>query len=468
MGAYSDIVTAKRIAFEPSGLVRVPALCSAMFPYQQDVTAFLLRCGRGAAFLDTGLGKSIVALDWGRVVVEHTNKPVLMLAPLAVSQQHEREGAKFGIDAKAIREPSEIKGNRIYITNYERLEKFAGVLDLFGGIVLDESSIVKSFTGATSRALIAAFAKTPFRLACTATPAPNDHMELGQHSMFLGVMESNEMLSRWFIADQTEMGRYRLKRPAIRPFWEWVASWARAIGKPSDLGYSDEGFALPSLNISRHMVRSDVSLEPGSEKTGQLRLFRQPDASATSIHREKRFSLAQRSDAIAAAVAAEPSEPWLIWCETNDEADAISECIPEALEVRGDMRPDVKEERLVAFSTGKARIMLTKSKIAGFGLNWQHCARMAYASLSYSYEAYYQSVRRCWRFGQKRPVDVHIAMADTEAGIWSAIQRKSADHQSMKTEMCSAMARAVRSSKVMDDYSPSSNFHPLPWLRSVA
>jgi superfamily II DNA or RNA helicase len=464
--SYSEIVAAKRIAFEPAGLSKIPALNSAMFPFQADVTDFLLRCGRGAAFLDTGLGKSLVSLEWGRVIVEHTNKPVLMLAPLAVSQQHEREAQKFGIDAKAIRDPREMSAKRVYVTNYERLEKFD--IDAFGGIILDESSILKSFTGSTSRAIIAAFAKMPFRLAATATPAPNDHMELGQHSMFLGVMESSEMLSRWFIADQTEMGRYRLKKPAVRAFWEWVASWARAISKPSDLGYSDDGFVLPPLNIERHSVISDVTIAPGEEKDGQIRLFRQPDASATSIHREKRFSLDQRADAIAAAVEKKPGEPWLIWCETNDEADAVAERIPEAVEVRGSMKPEVKEERLVAFSAGQSRIMLTKPSIAGFGLNWQHCAEMAFVSLSYSYESYYQAVRRCWRFGQQRPVTAHIAMADTEAGTWAAIQRKATDHQTMKQEMCAAMARAVRTSKVMDDYLPKTNLKPQDWLRGRA
>ena len=465
-GAYLDIVNSKRVAFAPTGLTKVPELNSAMFPYQRDSTEFLLRCGCGGAYLDTGLGKSIIGLDWGRVLVETFNMPVLMLAPLGVTKQHEREAAKFGIDAKAIREPREMTGPRIYITNYERFEKFD--ISLFVGVIADEAAILKNFSGAMSRALISAFSGMKWRLALTAVPAPNDHMELGQQCMFLGVMDSSEMLSRWFIADQTQMGRYRLKKPAIKPFWEWVSSWARAISKPSDFGYSDEGFILPALNVHMHMVESDRSIDPGSDKNGQARLFRIPDVSATSMHREKRISLTQRADALAAIVAAESSEPWVLWCETNDEADALCERLPDAVEVRGSMHMDEKEEKLFAFSTGGISQLVTKARIAGFGSNWQHCARTGIVSLSFSYEAYYQLIRRFYRFGQKRPVEAHITLADTEMGIWAAIQRKAKDHETMKTEMCAAMARAWRSSKVMDDYSPSANFHPLPWLRSVA
>jgi hypothetical protein len=466
MSAYTDIIASKRVAFEPAGLSRIPELNPGLFHYQRDVTEFLLRCGRGAAFLDTGLGKSFVALEWGRVLVEFTNCPVLMLAPLAVSQQHQREAEKFGIDAKAIRDGSEIKGPRIYITNYERLERFDP--ELFSAVILDESSILKGFAGATTRTLIASFSKTPYRLACTATPAPNDHMELGQHSEFLGAMRGPEMLMRWFINDTAEASqKWRLKGHAASSFWDWVASWARCIAKPSDLGFSDDGFALPALDEIRHLIGVDRSVDSGSEKDGQARLFRMPESSATSVHREKKITVDARADAIAALVSADQSEPWIVWCDTNAEADALKDRMPFACEVRGDMRPDDKEDRLVSFSLGKERVLISKPSICGFGLNWQHCARMAFVGLSFSYESYYQAIRRCWRFGQKRPVEVHIALAETEAPIWAAICRKAKDHEAMKAEMCAAMARAQTGNRFIQSYQPVRNVTLPAWLSSA-
>jgi len=466
MHDYHALLAKKKVAFEPRGLSKVPALSAALFPHQRDTVDFLLRTGCGAAFLDTGLGKTFVALEWGRCIVEATNKPVLMLAPLAVGPQHEKEARARDIDAKHIREPRGGLGKRIYITNYERLEHFDA--SDFAGVILDESSILKSFTGVTTRALIEAFSRTPYRLACTATPAPNDHTELGQHSAFLGVMEAPEMLSRWFLADQTQMGRYRLKKPAVKAYWDWVASWARCVSKPSDLGHDDAGFALPELIRTDHVVAADRSIDAGAEKDGQARLFRTPEMSATSIHREKRLTLAARADAIAAQVAAERDEPWILWVDTNDEADALKARLPGAIEVRGDMRPEVKEARLVDFSEGRERYLITKPSIAGFGLNWQHCARVGFAGLSFSYESYYQAVRRCWRFGQKRPVHVHVAMADTERAIADTILRKSGDHDVMREEMAAAMARAHRASHVYEDYRPVANVALPAWLKRAA
>ncbi|MDX2265415.1 MAG: DEAD/DEAH box helicase [Hyphomicrobiales bacterium] len=462
---YAALLAKKRVAFTPRGLTRIPALNAQLKPHQAACVEFALTAGCSGAFLDTGLGKSFLALEWGRVIVEETGLPVLMLAPLAVSRQHEREAARFGIDAKAVRDGAEVKRAepRVYITNYERLDKFNP--EAFGGVILDESSILKSFTGATTRALIAAFAKTPYRLACTATPAPNDHMELGQHSAFLGVMEAPEMLSRWFITDRTQMGKYRLKRPAVKPFWQWVASWARCVAKPSDLGFDDAGYDLPPLMVREHVVAADLSVCAGVEKDGQLRLFRLPETSATSIHREKRMSADARADVIAGLVAAEPGEAWIVWCDTDYEADALAARIPGAFEVRGSMPADAKEERLVAFSEGQARVLITKPSIAGYGLNWQHCARVAFAGLSFSYESYYQAVRRCWRFGQARPVHVHIAMADTERAIFEAINRKAADHEAMKREMTAAMRAAQNPRGVLDAYRPTKRVQLPEWMR---
>jgi hypothetical protein len=453
MIAYHNLIAAKRVAFEPRGLTKVPALNPLMNPHQAHCTDFALRAGGSALFLDTGLGKTLCALDWGRIIVEQTNRPVLMLAPLAVSMQHQREAVKFDVDALAIKEPEQITSPRVYITNYERLAKFNA--DDFAGVILDESSILKSFTGATTRALMAAFANTPYRLACTATPAPNDHMELGQHSQFLGVMESTDMLSRWFIADQSNMGRYRLKAPAINDFWRWVASWARCISKPSDVGFSDDGFVLPPLVSKRHIVHADRSINAGEERDGQKLLFRIPDTSATAIHREKRLTADARSEVIACLVADEREEAWVIWCDTDYEADALQRLIPEAVEIRGSMSPDMKEERIEAFSSGRVRVLITKPSICGFGLNWQHCARMAFVGLSFSYESYYQAIRRCWRFGQVRPVHVHVACADTEESIWQIVSRKAGDHQTMKAAMTKAMSEAVNGDRGYASYHPT-------------
>lgn len=460
---YRALIASKKMEFKPQGLRNVPALNSAMSPLQQHCTAFALELGRSGQFLDTGLGKSFLGLEFGRVVVEHTNKPFLMLAPLGVTKQHEREAAKWGIDAKAIRDPSEITTPRIYIVNYDRLHLFADIE--FGGVNLDESSILKSFTGITSRSLIRRFAGLPFKIACTATPAPNDYMELGQHSAFLDVMASNEMLARWFIADQSNMGKYKIKRAALNPFWDWVSSWARCVAKPSDLGFSDAGYILPPMNVHRHTVKSDLTVDTGEERDGQFRMFRVPDTSATSIHNEKRRSVTARAEKLATTVMSEGHEPWVIWCDTNYEADELQACMPGAIEVRGDMSPDEKEERLEAFSLGQVKHLITKSSIAGFGLNWQHCARQAFAGYTFKYEEYYQAVRRCWRFGQKRPVEVHMFGAETEANQYLAMQRKGNDHDKMKRAMSEAMRRVAVSHSTRESYQPKKAVHLPSFLR---
>lgn len=468
LSGYHALVSGKRVAFEPHGLTRWRALPDSLFPHQTHGVEFALRAGCAALFYDTGLGKTAMSLVWGERVVEATNKPVLMLAPLAVGGQHAKEAARLGIEAKVARSGAEVRGPGIWIANYERLDKFDPAD--FAGVILDESSILKSFTGATQRALTSAFARTPYRLAASATPAPNDHTELGQHSNYLGVMAANEMLSRWFITDQSQMGRYRLKRPAVRAFWEWVASWARCVSKPSDLGFSDEGFSLPPLSVEQIIVAADLSVAAGEERDGQARLFRIPEVSATSIHFEKKLSLAARADALIARVMAEPGEAWALWCETNEEADALMARLPHgvAVEVRGSQSPEEKEEKLGAFSSGAARFIVTKPSIAGFGLNWQHCARTGFVGLSFSYEMFYQALRRFYRFGQKRPVQALVAGSEAEKAIFDTLARKSDDHETMKAEMAAAMARAARSSRVYEPYDPRQPLELPEWVRSAA
>jgi hypothetical protein len=472
LDAYLQFLARKRRSATPSG-IEAPALNPRMFEYQKEVTEFLIQIGSGAALLDTGLGKSIIELEWARVMAESTNRPVLMLAPLAVGPQHEREAAKFGIEAKYIRHPSEITGAGVWICNYERLHLFdAGDFD---AIVLDESSLLKSYGGKTSKALIEFGARMKYRLAATATPAPNDHMELGQHSAFLQVMASNEMLARWFVADQSEMGRYRLKRYGVDEFWSWVASWARMATLPSDLGHSDEGFVLPKLQQDLHYVAVDLS--EGAED-GEL--FRSVDCSATSIHKEKRRTAGARAERIAEIVSAEPNEPWVIWCDTDYEADELTKRLPEAVEVRGSMSTDYKEAVAEWFcgidvkggyadALGKkaGRVLITKPSIFGFGMNFQHCARTAFVGLSFSYESYYQAIRRFWRFGQQRPVQCHIAIAETEGVIWHTIQRKAREHESMKKSMREAMKRVVVKKEVKVPYRATQQARIPAWLRAA-
>jgi len=451
---YQKLLVRKAIQFEPRGLAKVPKLSTHMFPHQTSVCEFALRTGCSGAYLATGMGKSLVSLEFGRVIVEHTNKPVLMLAPLAVANQHEREAHKFGIDAKAIKDSSGISGNRVYITNYDRLQLFDPTV--FSGVIIDESSCLKSYGGKTSRAIIDAFAHTPFRLAASATPSPNNHMEMGQQAEFLGVMRQMEMLSRWFINDTSTASKvWRLKGHAVDSFWDWVASWSRCMAKPSDLGFSDEGFALPELITTTHLISADRSVNTGAEKDGQSRLFRIPETSATSIHQEKRMTADARAALVAGLVQNEADEPWIIWVDTTYEADAMKRVLPSVVEIRGDMSADEKEEKIVGFSNGTVKYLLTKSSITGFGLNWQHCARMAFVGLSFSFESYHQAVRRCWRFGQTRPVYVHIAMADTERAIIDVVTRKADDFEEMGAAMAAAMARATNLQKARLPYEPA-------------
>lgn len=459
---YRALCAAKRALPLSLGMAHVPELASSLFDHQKHGVEFALRAGRSALFYDTGLGKTRMMLEWGRHVVEAENKPVLMLAPLAVSAQHIREAERIGVDAEISRTGALPKTPKIAITNYERLERFDP--DEYAGVILDESSILKNYSGITTRKLIDAFSQTPWRLAGSATPAPNDHTELGQHCAFLGVMSSSEMLSRFFIADQANAGVYRLKRPAIKPFWDWVASWARCVSKPSDLGFPDYGFDLPQLNIHKHIVASDRSIDAGEERDGQARLIRIPERSATSIHREKRLTADARAEQVANIVAANGGKPICIWVDTDYEADAVRKAIHGVVEVHGRMTPDQKEELLDSFTTGATRVLLTKPKIAGMGLNWQHCHTSIFCGLSFSYEAFYQAVRRFWRYGQKNAVDAHIVLADTEAEIVAIVERKGADHGRMKTEMSAAMKRAVQSHQVLESYHPHISAELPAWL----
>ena len=311
----------------------------------------------------------------------------------------------------------------------------------FCAVSLDESSILKSFTGKTTQALIEAFKDVQFQMAATATPAPNDHMELGHHAEFLGVMRSSEMLMRRFITDQSEMGRYRLKGHAINDFYDWMSSWARMASSPADLGCDATGYNLLPLNIIKHRANaSDVQVDEGLFLT---------TVSATNMHNIKRQTTQNRAE-LAAQIALQDDKPCIVWVDTDYEADAMIAALgSRAIEVRGSQKPETKEERLELFSTGKANIIITKSSIAGFGLNWQHCNRMIFVGRNFSYESYYQAVRRCWRFGQEKTVDVHLIVAEGEDSIARIIDRKANDHLTMKDSMTKAMVRAIEKKAIV-------------------
>jgi superfamily II DNA or RNA helicase len=343
------------------------------------------------------------------------------------------------------------------VANYERLPKLDA--DTFGAVVLDESSILKSFGGKTTTALCEAFRATPYKLAATATPAPNDHMEIGQHSDFLDVMPGQEMLSRWFIADQKKMGAYRLKGHAVESFWQWVASWSRCATLPSDLGGDDEGYILPEIERRVHEVSADRTKD-----VPEGMLFRIPEMSATSFHKEKRLTIQHRCEK--AADLANHGEPVTVWCETNEESQILARLVNGAVEVHGSQSPEEKERRLMGFADGTYRAIVTKPKLAGFGVNWQHCAHAVFASISFSYEQHYQAVRRSHRFGQSRRVRNDIVISDTEAQVWNIVQRKSQDHDRMKREMAKAMKGAQSSRGLRVEYGSRDRLEFPAWLKS--
>jgi superfamily II DNA or RNA helicase len=438
---YLEFIASKKIGSESFGF-QAHDLPGRLFEHQRRAVEFACEKGRSALFLDTGLGKSGCEAVFADLCREKTNKPALILTPLAVAKQMQRECEAFGVEARVVREQEDV-WHGINIANYERLSK----LDphRFGCVVLDESSILKSFTGTTKRALCELFKETPYRMAATATPAPNDHMEIGQHSEFLGVMPGTEMLSRWFITDQDGMGKYRLKGHAERNFWEWVASWARAASLPSDMGGDDEGVILPPLKQETHTVSADLSVDTGGA------LFRLPDNSATSIHAEKRLTIEERCG-MAAEIAKQAEGSVIVWCERDDESAWLSKNIADCIEVKGSMPADKKERALEAFTFGERRVVVTKPKLAGFGLNWQHAATQVFASISHSYEQYYQAIRRSWRYGQDNQVRVHVVVSDTELPMLANVQRKAMDHDRMKKAMAAAMKRAQSSSSLKVAY----------------
>lgn len=455
MDEYLGFLASKAPAPATVGIDVMPDIGGHLFDYQAACAEFHLRQGRSALFLDTGLGKTIVELEFSHHAAEATNGRALILTPLAVARQFEREAAKFGYEAKVIRDQSEVEDG-ISICNYDRLDKIDS--SAFGSVTLDEASILKAIGGKTAAAIMAAFHGCRFKLSATATPAPNDHMELGQQSEFCQVMAGVEMLSSFFINDaSTASQQWRIKRHAETAFWDWMASWSRMAETPEDLGFDGSRFVLPEMEVIRHRVFGDLRPAEGSLFAG--------DVSATGMHDAKRQTAKARAEMVAAVVAADSDEPWVVWCDTDYEADALRASISGASEVRGSHPIDRKEETLAAFATGDIRVLITKPSVAGYGLNWQHCARMAFAGRSFSYELWYQAIRRCWRFGQTRQVQVHLVVAEGEQQIGRVIDRKSADHTRMKRAMAAAMKRATgHSADVKIPFIPTHKGRLPQWL----
>ena len=413
-----------------------------LMDFQVEMVRWAVKKGRGALFEDCGMGKAVQSLVWSQNIVEHTNKDILILTPLAVGHQMEKEGEKFGVDCKQSRDGKYTK--KIVITNYERLKHFDP--SKFIGVVCDESSILKNFDGATKNAITDFMRKIPYRLLCTATAAPNDYHELGTSSEALGEIGYMDMLSRFFKNQQNTCDtkkhwrahggppqQWAFKKHAERDFWRWVSSWARAMRKPSDLGFDDGPFILPDL------YENTIELEVTKPKPG--RLFVEQAVGLAEQRHEMKETLKQRCEKVAYLV--DHKEPFVCWCHFNNEGDLLEKLIPDAEQIHGRQSNDEKEEKLIAFANGEIRGIITKSKIAGFGLNWQHCCHTTMFP-THSFEQYYQSVRRFWRFGQTKPVTVDMVTTTGLNGIMRNLQRKTKQADKMFSSLVKYMGDSLR------------------------
>lgn len=430
---YEDYVQRKLSYAAPSGVTGNVNLPVSLFDHQRCLTKWALRRGRSAIFADTGLGKTRMELAWADVIRKETGKPVLILAPLAVAPQTAGEAKALDIDgAIVVRDGSQVESGSICITNYDRLHRFDP--SVFGGVVLDESSIIKHHDAKTFAALTNAFRNTPFKLPATATPAPNDWTELGTHAEFLGICSRQEMLAEFFAHDGGDTSVWRLKGHARKAFWQWVVSWGALIRRPSDLGFDDGAYNLPPLHLHEHQIEVDMPTN------GML--FAMEAQTLRERRQARRMSIDARVKECADMVNSD-DQPWVVWCDLNDESEALSKSINGAVEIRGSNDVDTKEARLEAFANGHARVLVSKPSICGWGLNWQHSAQMAFVGVTDSYEAYYQAVRRCWRFGQMRDVHVHIFASSAEGAIVANLKRKEREAAQMAESLSAETKDAV-------------------------
>lgn len=452
MTEYEAFLARKQIIVPSVGVeVDRGALHPALFDFQRDCVAWALRKGRSALWHDTGMGKTIQQLSWATHAAERT----LILAPLAVAQQTVHEGERWGIPVTYAREMAESPARGITITNYEMAGHFDAAA--FGAVVLDESGILKAHDGKTRTRLIEQFRETPMRLCCTATPAPNDIAELANHAEFLGILTRAEMLATFFVHDDKG---WRLKGHAREPFYRWLASWGMSLKKPSDLGYSDEGYDLPPLSINPVIVPVDYT-PPGQLFFTQLK-------GITDRSRVRKSTLWDRVAAAADLVNSEPDEQWLCWVGLNDEGRALGGLILGSEVVEGSQSVDEKTEKLLGFSDGSIRTLVSKVSISGHGMNWQNCARMVFVGLSDSFESYYQAIRRCWRYGQTRPVIAYIVLTEPEEAIYQNVLRKEREAVAMSRELVKHVAafekRELGHARHQDVYEPARDMRVPDWL----
>lgn len=460
MTSYEDFLRSKQIVTSPCGF-EPRSIGETHFDWQKGIERWGIRKGKAALFEDCGLGKTLQQLEWSAQVSEYIKMPVLIAAPLAVSRQTQREGKKFGYPVNICRSQNDVHGV-INITNYEMLQHFDP--HKFGGVVLDESSILKSYSGKIKNQIIGMFRDTPYKLACTATPAPNDFMELGNHSEFLGIMSRPEMLSTFFVHDGGSTQNWRLKGHAQDDFWKWIASWAVVLSNPADLGYDGSAYQLPALNVMEHTVKTSHKFD----SNGQEMLFAPSVQTLNERRAARRESLKDRVK-LCAEIANSTYKQVLVWCDLNEESAELTKAIKGAVEVKGSDSDEHKADAMMGFTEGSVRALVSKPKIAGWGMNWQNCDTEIFCGLSDSFEAYYQAVRRCWRFGQKNPVDVHIVVSDAEGAVKENIERKQAQANRMMMEMVKYTKDILRAdvhgtTRQQDAYNPTLEMALPPWL----
>lgn len=420
--SYKQFLKDKQKRIVQSGFhVEISDLNNKLFPFQKFCVQRALAAGKYALFQDCGLGKTFQQLEWANQVNKVTNKPVLILAPLAVSAQTINEGIKFHIDICKY----DGSNSPIQISNYEQLDNID--TSIFGGIVLDESSILKNFEGATKKLILDLFKETPYKLACTATPSPNDPMELGNHSEFLDVMSRNEMLAMYFVHDGGETAKWRLKGHATKLFYQFIGTWAIMLSKPEDIGFKSEGFNLPALNLIDRQIKTP--------KRDNGSLFNDAIISATNFNQELRLTRDQRLDEVLKIIRESPDENYIIWIKHNEEGQILKKLLPESREVKGSDSVEWKEKTLLGFANNEFKILITKSKIASFGMNFQNCRNQIFASLDFSFEALYQSIRRSYRFGQTNEVNIYLITTDTMSNVIQSIDKKQKQFNAMQHEM---------------------------------
>lgn len=455
MSGYQEFLKQKSFRHVESGFTP-DELPYPLFDYQEPIVRWAIKRGKAAIFADTGLGKTIMQLAWADQVAKHTKGPVLVLAPLAVSNQTIEEGQKYGIHVEKANPGAAFFGPGIVITNYEQLHKFSP--GDFQGLVLDESSILKGMDGRRRKEITEFGRHIPYRLSCTATPSPNDFMELGTQSEFLGIMSQVEMLAMFFIHDGGDVSKWRLKGHGESKFFQWMATWAVVIRKPDDLGFDGSRHELPPVVYHSHVV----------ETTPEDALFAEPAQGLQDRNKARKSSVDDRV-AKAAEIANSMEGQVLIWCHLNEESEKLTAAIRDAVEVKGSDKPEHKTESLIGFARGDVRVLVSKPKIAGFGMNWQNCHQMIFVGLSDSWESYYQAIRRCWRFGQKNRVHVHVVSADTEGAVVENIRRKDQQNnmlgQKMVEHMKTMMDREIFSAATTKtEYNANQSMELPQWL----